>query len=187
MIKKIFTVFALLIFSLGVSGYIKPNVYQIDAEKNAIMHNNLGLNAICDGDYYAAIQEFRIAIALNPRTQATAVYYNNLGDAYMKLGFARQAQTCYENAIKQYSLNFLYYQNLVKSFKAQGVVRSKINLYKNKSEKESLSMVILGLLYIENGEKSRGIIKLDEFCMKEPDLLITSAIRNYLDGIVPKY
>ncbi len=178
--KKFVVLFALFVMTFLTSGYTKPDTYKIDAEKNAIIHNDLGLNAVCEGNYYEAIQQFILAIALNPKTQATAVYYNNLGESYMKLGYYKDAQTCFENSIKQYSLNFLYYQNLIKSYKAQSLVKSKINFYAIKSQKDSMSMIPLGLLYIANGEISRGIIKLDEFCMKEPDLIITSAVRNYL-------
>lgn len=186
MMKKLFTVFVLFVMTFATSGYIKPDVYKIDAEKNAVLHNNLGLRAVSDQNYYEAIQEFSLAILLNPGTQATAVYYNNLGETYMKLGYFRDAQGCFEKSIKQYNLNFLYYQNLVKSFKAQKVVGGKIKFYQAKSEKDPMNMIILGLLYIENGDVRRGIIKLDEFCMREPDLLITGAVRSYLDEIVPK-
>lgn len=176
----------LIILTLITSGYTRPDVYTIDAQKNATMHNSLGLNAVAEQSYYDAIQEFSMAILLNPRTQATAVYYNNLGETYMKLGSYRDAQGCFEKAIKQYNLNFLYYQNLVRSFKAQNVIKAKTKLYESLSEKNSLNMVILGLLYVESGDVRRGIIKLDEFCMKEPDLLITGAVQNYLKVIVPK-
>lgn len=186
MMKKSFTVFILFLTTFIISGYTKPDVYEIDAEKNAIKHNNLGLEAVCDQNYYEAIQEFSLAILLNPKTQATAVYYNNLGETYMKLGCFRDAQGCFEKSIKQYSLNFLYYQNLVKSFKAQNTIKRKIKVYENISDKNPFNMVILGLLYIESGDVRRGIIKLDEFCMKEPDLLITGAVRNYIREVISK-
>ena len=80
MIKKIFITILLISAAFVVSGYKKPHTYTIDAEKNAYFHNNLGLNYIEDKYYYAAIQEFKIAISLVPDTQASAVYYNNLGD-----------------------------------------------------------------------------------------------------------
>lgn len=183
MMKRIVTVFALFVMTFVISGYQKPDVYKIDAVQNAVIHNNLGLNAVCDKNYYDAVQEFILAIALNPRTQATAVYYNNLGEVYMKIGYYKDAQTCFENSIKQYSLNFLYYQNLVKSYKSQGLTRTKLKVYKVKSQKEPMAMIILGLLYIANGETSSGIIKLDEFCMQEPDLIITPAVRNYMRSV----
>ncbi|MFA7657967.1 MAG: tetratricopeptide repeat protein [Candidatus Gastranaerophilaceae bacterium] len=186
MMKKLITVLILFAATFVFAGYTKPDVYKIDAEKNAVMHNNLGLKAVSEEDYYGAIQEFSLAILLNPKTQATAVYYNNLGETYMKIGCFRDAQGCFEKAMKQYNLNFTYYQNLVKSFKAQNVVKSKIKIYETKSGKDSMNMVTLGLLYVADGNVRGGIIKLDEFCMREPDLLITDAVRNYIKGIIPK-
>lgn len=95
-----------------VSGYKKPEYYTIDAVRNAYIHNNRGLNYVAERMYYPAIEEFKIAISLNPNTQATAVYYNNLGETYMKIGYPDLAQDCFERALKQYSLNLKYYKNL---------------------------------------------------------------------------
>lgn len=183
--KKILTICILFCLGLISSGYQKPNVYQIDAAKNAFLHNNMALKYVSEQNYAAAIQEFQIAISLNPKTQATSVYYNNLGETYMKIGLFRAAQACFENAITQYSLDFQYYQNLAKCFKAENAIASQIKIYSNKS-KNPLNMIMLGLLYIEKGDTTRGITKLDEFCMQEPDLIITGAIRNYINEIVPK-
>jgi tetratricopeptide (TPR) repeat protein len=159
-------------------------VYTIDATKNAYLHNNIGLNYLKEHCYYAAIQEFKIAISLNPNTQATAVYYSNIGDAYMAIGYPNMAKQPYEDAIKQYSLNFKYYQNLAKCYKELGILSSKINEYSN--EENPLNKVMLGLLYIENSDLKRGIIILDEFTMKEPDLLITPAVKQYIKETVKK-
>lgn len=177
-------ILGLFLISFVTSAYQKPDVYVIDAERNAVSHNNKGLEAMDDENYFEAVQEFSLAILLNPKTQATATYYNNLGLAYMKLGCYKDAQGCFEKAIKQYSLNFLYYQNLVQSFKSQKILKQKTAEYEKKSEKNSLSMIILGLIYVENGDVRRGIIKLDEFCMKEPSLLITPAVRSYIESVV---
>jgi len=186
MMKKSATVLILVMVALFASAFVRPDVYKIDAEKNAVTHNNLGLKAVSEQYYYQAIQEFNLAIALNPNTQATAVYYNNLGETYLKIGYPKEAQRCFENSITQYNLNFLYYQNLIKSFKAQKIIPAKIKYYESKQDKNPLNMVILGLLYVASGDVRRGIIKLDEFCMKEPDLIITTAVRSYMNDIIPK-
>lgn len=183
--SRVLVLLSLFIILFATVGYSKPDVYTIDAEKNAVNHNNLGLEAMEDENYFTAVQEFSLAILLNPKTQATAVYYNNLGEAYMQLRCYKDAQGCFEKAIKQYSLNFHYYENLVHSFQSQNILKQKIVEYQKKSENSSLSMVILGLLYVANGDERRGIIKLDEFCMKEPDLLITPAVRNYIESVLP--
>lgn len=179
-------VIILMFITIISSGYVRPDVYKIDAEKNAVLHNNLGLNALCDKNYLEAIQEFSLAIGLNPNTQATAVYYNNLGETYLKLGYPKEAQKCFEESIKINCLSLLYYQNLVASFKTQNLVTKKIKVYEAKNSKNSLNMVVLGLLYAANGDVRKGIIKLDEFCMKEPDLLITPSVRDYIKTIIPK-
>jgi len=181
--KKLLVIFLLFATHLAASAYQKPDVYKIDVEKNAFFHNNVALKCVQDFDYYCAVQEFKIAISLAPNSQATAVYYNNLGDIYMRVGYFKLAQDCYERAIKLYSLNFMYYQNLVKSFKAQNIIDSKIKLY-SANEKKPLNMMMVGLLYVQKGDVHRGIIKLDEFCMNEPDLVITDAVKNYIKTLV---
>ncbi len=179
---KKYLILLLLFLSFITSGYRKPDVYVIDATKNAYLHNNMGLRYMNERLYYAAIQEFKIAISLNPNTQATSVYYNNIGDAYMAIGYPDLARQPYEDAIKQYSLSFQYYQDLAQCYKALGIVNSKIKEYSKGGN--ILNKVMLGLLYIENGNKKRGIILLDEFVMTEPDLLITTAVKKYIKDTV---
>lgn len=169
---------ALIFFSLVASGYRKPEVYTIDATKNAFLHNNMGLRYMSEKCYYAAIQEFKIAISLNSNTQATAVYYKNIGDAYMAIGYPDMARQPYEDAIKQYSLNFQYYKDLAKCYKVLGLVPAKISEYSKGNN--HLNKIMLGLLYMENGDLKRGIIILDEFTMSEPDLLITPAVKQFV-------
>ena len=84
------------------SGYRKPYKYTIDAGKDAFYHNNVGLNYLKDRIYYAAIQEFKIAIQLSPNTQATAIFKNNLGETYNFIGYPDMARVCFEDAIKLY-------------------------------------------------------------------------------------
>lgn len=179
---KKYLIILLMFLSFFASGYRKPDVYVIDATKNAYLHNNMGLRYMNEHLYYAAIQEFKIAISLNPNTQATSVYYKNIGDAYMAIGYPSQALKPYEDAINQYGLNFQYYQNLAKCYKSLGLVNAKIQEYSKGSN--ILNKVMLGLLYIESGNKKRGIIILDEFAMKEPDLIITTAVKKYIKDTV---
>lgn len=178
--KKQFVVF-LLFTSLIASGYAKPIVsgsYQIDATKNSVLHNALGIRYLQEHCYYAAAQEFKIAISLNPNSQSAAVSYNNLGKAYMELGFAEQAQDCFERAIKLYGLNFEYYKDLANCYAKLGKAKQKIAEYK--AGDNPLNQVMVGLLYVFSGEKRAGMITLDSFCMSEPDLIITDGVRAYL-------
>ena len=173
---KVFFIFFILLFTVG---YTKPDFEVIDSQKNAFLHNNMGLIYVEQGNYYAAVKEFKMAIDLNSNTQATAVYYDNLGKVYYKLEFSKYAVQCFESAITLYPLNVEYYKNLAKAYKQQGVLSPKINQYS--ISKNVLDKVLLGFLYLEAGNKQKGIVTLDSFCMQEPDLLITSGVKYYID------
>lgn len=184
MIKRALIIL-LLFMTVFCSGYRKPHKYTIEAERNAFYHNNVGLNYLKDRIYYAAIQEFKIAISLSPSTQATSVFQNNLGETYMFIGYPDQAQPCFEDAIKLYGLNLKYYMNLVKCYKEQGLVESKIKEFK--ASNDIYSRIKLGLLYIENGQYRLGVNTLDELTMEEPDLMITSALRQYIAQVIKEH
>ena len=181
--KRIISLVLLLIM-IFCSGYKKPYRYTIDAEKDAFYHNNVGLNYLKDRIYYAAIQEFKIAIQLSPNTQATAIFKNNLGETYDFIGYPDMARVCFEDAIKLYGLNFKYYLNLTDCYNKLGIIKTKI---KELSTSENpYDKIIVGLLYIQSGEVRKGVILLDELCASEPDLVITSAIRQYLKEVTDK-
>lgn len=178
--KKI-ACFFLLITMFICSGYRKPYKYTIDAEKDAFFHNNLGINHLNDRVYYAAIQEFKIAIQLSPNTQATAIFKSNLGETYMFIGYPDMARICFEDALKLYGLNLKYYINLADCYEQLNIIQSKIAEYKQ--SKSIYDKIMLGMLYVKSGEKRRGVIILDDICMTEPDLLITPAIKQYIKEI----
>lgn len=181
MMKK-YLIISIIFLSFLTSAYKKPDVYTIDATKNAISHNNMGLVYVDEKCYYAAIEEFKIAISLNPNTQATAVYYNNLGEVYLTIGYPKYALDCFERALTQYNLSLKYYENIAKTHKQLGDVDSQIKKYTN--TKNPLDKVMLGLLYENKGEITRAIIILDNFVMSEPDLLITPSIKKHITSLV---
>lgn len=183
--KLLLTIFILCLCSTSIS-IAKDREYiglsSINPEKNAYIHNNLGLGYLNMGQYGAAIQEFKIAISLNPDTQATAVYFNNLGETYLKLSYYFQAQDCFERALSKYPLNFKYYLNLVTAYQMQGNLDSKLK-HLLKYKKTPLDDITIGLIYIAKGQTNRGITILDNFVMNEPKLLITDGVKYYLKGI----
>ena len=84
-----------------------------------------------------------------------------------------------ENAVKLNILCFDNYLKLAENYKKLGLVEQKLNQYKN-DKSSPLNSILVGLLYIQNGEVTTGITILDDFCDKEPNLIITSGIKNYL-------
>ena len=183
MIKKILTIF-LMIIMVFCCGYKKPHKYTIRAEKDAFFHNNVGLNYLKDRIYYAAIQEFKIAISLSPSTQASAIFYNNLGETYNFIGYPDLARGCFEDSVKLYGLNLKTYMNLVDCYINLNIAQTKINEYKQSDD--LYDRIKLGILYIKTGEYRNGVNILDEICIQEPDLLITPALRQYIKEVIDK-
>ena len=183
--KFLVLLFVLILSFLPVFASGRTSVtYVIDPEKNAYDHNNKGVIYVEEKCYYAAIQEFKMAISLNPKTQATAVYFNNLGKVYMTIGYPNLALDCFKNALTQYSLNFEYYQNLAKCYKQLNQVSTQLRIYQAKDGSNPLDKVMLGLLYEYSGNKKKAIIVLDEFAMSEPDLVITPAVKYHIQELV---
>ena len=100
----------------------------------------------------------------------------------MTIGYPELALDCFENALIQYNLNFEFYQNLAQCYKALKQTSQQLEIYKKKTS--SLDKIMLGLLYEQLGDKKKAIIVLDEFAMAEPNLIITPAVKNYIQKIV---
>ena len=151
----------------------------IRAQNNAYQHNNKGLLYLDEKYYFGAIKEFQIAIALNPNSQASAIYYTNLGKTYEKIGYPKLAKPCFEKAVSLNVLCFDYYLQMVENYKKLGIVDKKLEEFKKKTD-SPLNEIVVGLLYIKKGNVTTGITVLDEFCNKEPKLLITEGVKNYI-------
>lgn len=182
--KKTLIILSLIFLTITTSAYRKPDVPVINATRNANYHNNMGINYMSERVYYAAIQEFKIAISLNPESQATAVYYNNLGDCYMKIEHPELALDCYERALALYNLNLNYYINLAKCLIANKLLEKKLEQFSDFSN--PYNQLMSGILYVENGNFQRGITILDNFTISEPDLIITPAVKSYIKTNVKK-
>ena len=181
MIKQLLLLFLISIAFIG-SAYRTIPKYTIDAEKDAFLHNNIGVNYLKDRVYYAAIQEFKIAISLSPSTQATAIFQNNLGETYMFIGYPDLARGCFEDAVKRYGLNLKYYINLVNCYKQLNIINSKIKELQVSTD--VYDRITLGILYVETGEPRKGVNILDEVCANEPDLIITQALKQYVKNVI---
>lgn len=177
MIKKA-TILFLTLIMVFCCAYKKPYRYTIEAEKDAYWHNNVGINYKKDRIYYAAIQEFKIAISLSPSTQASAIFHNNLGETYLFINYPEAALNCFEDAIKLYGLNLKYYMNLVKTYIQLGQEEIKIKEFE--ASDNLYDKIKLGILYIETDEARKGVNILDDICVSEPDLLITPALKQYI-------
>lgn len=194
--KKNFLLLMLLLFCAPVFADLNEVSITppVDAAKNANWHNRRGTNYFKEQDYFAALKEFKIAIALNPNSQSTAVYYNNLGKVYLIFGeiqrgrnltrvdadFTLMAQTCFERAISLDCMKFEYYKNLVRTYELLGVVSSRKEFLLKNIGVNPFNAIIIGIIYAKEGNivPARGI--LEQFVIKNPDLIITNDVRKFI-------
>ncbi len=194
--KKIFLILVFFLFCLPVSADLNEVSITppVDAAKNANWHNRKGANYFREQDYFAALKEFKMAIALNPNSQSTAVYYNNLGKVYLVFGeiqrgrnltradadFTLMAQTCFERAIQLDCMKFEYYKNLVRAYEILGVTASKRDFLLRNLNANPFNAIIVGIIYAKEGKiaPAKGI--LQNFVIKNPDLIITSDVKKFL-------
>ena len=185
--KKLLILLSLILLSTPANCAGTIVTYTIDAEKNATEHNNKGLLYASEKNYYGALQEYKMAISLNPKTQATATYFNNLGKVYLSIGYPELALDCFSNAITQYNLNLEFYQNLIECHKQLGQINSQLEIYQTKiNSNNPFDKIMLGLLHEQMGNHKKAIIILDEFVTSEPDLIITPAVKYHIQEIVDK-
>ena len=178
------TVLMLAIFSflfVPMVAQAKMERFNINAQRNAVDHNNRGVIYMQDRYYAPAIKEFEMAILLDSDTQASSVYYANLANCHMKIGYPALAQDSLQRAIKLNPMNFSLYQDLTIALKRQNLLEQKLKYYQKDSEKNPLSSIMVGLILLEQGKSDAGLAKLQEFVYLEPDLIISKGVKKFVD------
>lgn len=156
-------------------------VFNIDAQRNAVEHNNRGIIYMQDRYYAAAIKEFQMAVLLEPNSQASSAYYANLANCYMKIGYPALAQDTLQRAIKLNPMNFGLYENLAIVYKKLGITSQKIKYYQKDAAKNPMSLVMVGMILMQEGKTDAGLAKLQEFVYTEPDLIISTGVKKYIE------
>ncbi len=193
---KIFILTFLAIFNpcfadLGKASIVSP----IEAQNNAQMHNNLGNYYLKDKDLFAAIKEYRIAIGINPDSQTTATYFNNLGKVYLILGeiqkrnglplqgwddFSIMAQVSFEEAIKKDCMKLEYYQNLVKAYELVGITEEKKQYYLNNTKNNPFNVIPAAIILEKQGQLHYANMLLDDFVNENPDIIISKDLKKVI-------
>jgi len=162
---------------------IQAGTFFIDPTENAISHNNYGLFYFKLEDYPAAIQEFKIAIALSPNSASSASFYNNLGLVYLRINRYDWAINCFDTSISMCP-NFLeYYVNLVKAYKGRKSLKFLSNKYRNqlsKNNSDYIPWLVLGLIDKEQNNKKAALNCFKEFKKLGPDELLGKAVENVI-------
>ena len=177
-------VIVVIVFSIFLCADV---INPINPRENAIWHNDMGLDYLQKGFYYGAVQEFKLAILLNDNSPSSGVFYNNLGETYMKLGQYNWAADCFYQTLK-YNPNFIYYyENYAKSLNSSGKLNSKILEYRQQSLYDpgnSSNWLMLGIFYKELGEYKQAIDCFDKFLKLEPKIILSPTVRKIRDSLM---
>ena len=194
---KILILFFIAAFSLpAFADFEKATIVNsVNAAKNAKMHNNLGNIYFKEKDLYAAIKEYRIAIAIDPDSQATASYFNNLGKVYLVLGeiqkrnnlpikgyddFSKMAAKSFEEAILKDCMKLEYYENLIKAYELTGAVNSKKEYFLSNKDKNPFNIIPASIILKKQGNDDYANMLLDDFVSNNPDIVISKDLKKLM-------
>ena len=180
-IKKFLFLLICFMFLSGFSYEYNPD--EINAINNAQMHNNLGTLYWRMGKYTMAMNEFKIAIALNPKAPASAAYYNNLGLLYLKFENYALARDCFEHAVEYNPISYEYYKNLIISYEGQGLLDDALVTQLSciaQNSSNSRAYLMAGLICYRQKNKECTIKYLSRFNELEPDYAIVEATKKII-------
>lgn len=199
--KKFFVLLSLtlLAFSIVQSAFADLNpasvVVPVNAERNAYSHNRRGVDFYNEHDYYAALKEFKLAVSLNPNSQASAVYYNNLGKVYLIFGeiqkrnhlstanggdFSEMARVCFEKSIMQDCMKLEYYKNLAYAYELLGIANQKKAFLKSNLSKNPFNAVLIAVIAANHGQNAEAISLLKNFTAQNSDVIIAEDVKKYI-------
>lgn len=176
--KKFLVLPIIIIFAIFLQGSVND---PLDPSFNAIKHNSKGMWHARWGNYYAAIEEYKIAIGLNPETAVSSSFYNNLGQVYMQVEKPGWAITCFENAIRLNPNCMFYYDNLIDGYFENKEIDNQEKIFLRKvdvSFEDSYNWLILGLIQEKKKDYVKAVKSFNNYLLLEPEIVLRSAVKN---------
>lgn len=164
-------------------GNLPPDSTRIDPINDCITHHNKGVVFLESGYPLHAIDEFKIALMLNPNSSMSATVYNNLGRAYEMVRKYDLAIISYEHAIKVNPDFSLYYRNLINAYIAKKALKKAQSDYEKIvkiNPMDAQAFFILGLIYMERGNKPEAIKAFKKYVSLEPNRELAFAAKKYI-------
>lgn len=172
------------ILLLGSCSYISTNLFYEDP-LTAIEHNNLGVAYEREGKYDLAKREYKMAIE---KKKDFTVSIINLGNVYFTTGELDKAEKQYTRALETDPDNIDAANNLGNIYlKKEGDLQPAIKILSERmqsaEEMPEYYLDTLGRLYVESGNKEKGIELLKKACNKTGDKELRTSIKSYLEDL----
>lgn len=185
--KQGLTLFIILlqpILLLGSCSYISANLFYEDP-LTAIEHNNLGVAYEREGKYDLAKREYKMAIE---KKKDFTVSIINLGNVYFTTGELDKAEKQYTRALETDPDNTDAANNLGNVYLKKGkhpetAIEILSERMESAEEMPDYYLDTLGRLYLESGNKERGIALLKKACKKTGDEKLKTSIKSYLEDL----
>lgn len=176
---------AILLIGLGLAGLFATPAQADDYnfEDNAIAHARKGELLMGRRRYGEAIEEFKIALRLNPYSSLSATAYNNLGISYLKLRNYPLALTSFQRAIRIQPNFELYYKNLIRTYQEQNSLRAAQERLKNIvaiNPEDAEAWYLLGLAHQRMGFVKEARDAFSRFVELQPNSRLVPAAQTYL-------
>jgi tetratricopeptide (TPR) repeat protein len=164
-------------------GKVSPVNSNINAINDCITHHNKGIAFMEAGYPLHAIDEFKLALMLNPNSTMSATVYNNMGRAYEMMRSYNLAITCYQHAIKINPDFSLYYKNLVNAYRAKKALKQAQVDYEKIvkiNSQDAQAYFILALIYMGNENNTRALQAFKKVVSLEPNIELTRSAQKYI-------
>lgn len=168
---------------------IDANNTRMDAANDAIAHNKKGIVFLESGYPLHAINEFKIAIMLNPNSTFSATLYNNLGRSYEMIRYYDLAIASYQHAIRINPNFSVYYKNLVNTYRIKKALPQAQKDYEKitrVNNQDAQAYFILALIYMEQTNNLKAKEALKTFLTLEPNIDLAQAAKKYLAKLEAK-
>jgi tetratricopeptide (TPR) repeat protein len=154
-----------------------------DLQDNVIQHARKGEMLNSQQRYDEALEEFKIALRLNPYSSLSASLYNNLGVSFMQLRNYPLALSSFQRAIRIQPHFELYYKNLIQTYQESGALSAaKTALIRilELNPKDAEAWYLLGLAYERTGDLKEAKDAFSIFLELEPNSRLAAAARTHL-------
>lgn len=169
-----------LIFPFSISLY---PAMAADQGENAIEHQKMGIILLEQGRIDESLDEFKLALALNPSSTLAAALYDNVGIAYQRQGFYGPACQSFVEAIRMRPQFEVYYLHLVETYdKSQTLTRARQMFQKilTLNPMDAEGWYLMGLMNEKAGQPTDAREDFIKFLQLQPYSQLAQAAEKHL-------
>lgn len=152
-------------------------------EDNLIKHMHRGDTYLQQGNPQAAIDEYRIALALEPTASISASLFHNLARAYRQLGMHDVAISALQRSMRLQPQFERYFRDLLATYDEKGQTEKAItyleHIVQDINPDDTELWYLLGLLYMQQSQLAQAQGAFATYQKKAPSSPLAQVAENY--------